>query len=37
MYFFIDGIKDQSKNKKNNFVFNKNQVITDTWILLKKN
>jgi hypothetical protein len=23
--------------KKNNFVFNKNQVITDTWILLKKN
>lgn len=37
MYFFIDGRKNQSKNKKNNFVFNKNQVITDTWILLKKN
>ena len=37
MYFFIDGTKDESKNKKNNFVFNKNQVITDTWVLLKKN
>lgn len=23
--------------KKNNFVFNKNQVITNTWVLLKKN
>lgn len=37
MYFFIDGTNDQSKNVKKKFVFNKNQVITDTWILLKKN
>jgi hypothetical protein len=36
MYFFINGTKDQSKNIKSNYVFNKSTVITDTWILIKK-